>query len=150
MGSTHRHCWTFLFPWLVCLVAGISSSCAPLGGQKENEKGLLLAVDRFSKDIRWEDYKSASSWIAPEAKDQFWDQADRLHEGVRIVDYQVVDVLLDGISGKVTLRYRFYQKQNPQIQTRTLHQQWLFSDKNGVWQVVRNDFQRLMPNFNFE
>jgi hypothetical protein len=117
-----------------------------LGGQKDNEKGLLLAVERFSKDLRWEDYKSASAWIAPSAKEEFWGQADRLHEGVRIVDYQIVDAGLDGFSGKVTLRYRFYQKQNPQIQNRTLHQQWLYSEKDEAWQVVRHDLQKLMPN----
>ena len=54
--------------WSVSLPA-FSASCTLLGGQKDDEQGLLLAADRFNKDLRWEDYKSASSWIAPAAKE---------------------------------------------------------------------------------
>jgi hypothetical protein len=146
MGSIRWQYRMFLFPWLVCLVAGLFSSCGVLDTRKDNEKGLLLAVDRFTKDLRWEDYKSASVWIAPSAQKAFWDLADRLHEQVRIVDYQLVDVGVNEISGNATLRFRFYQKQNPRIQTVTLHQQWLFSETDRVWQVERNDLQKLMPD----
>jgi hypothetical protein len=146
MGLMRPHGRTFLFFWLVCLAAGFFSSCSTLRGQNEDEKGLILAVERFSKDIRWGDYRSAAAWVDPSAKEEFWDQADRLREAVRILDYQIVDVGLNGFSGKVTLRYRFYQKQNPQIQTRTLHQHWLFSDQDRAWQVVRNDLHKLMPD----
>jgi hypothetical protein len=146
MGSTRWQCWMFLFPWLICLVAGLFSSCAVLNAQKDNEQGLHLAVDRFNRDLRWEDYKSASVWIAPSAQKAFWDLADRLHETVRIVDYQVVDEGVNELSGNATLRFRFYHKQNPRIQTKTLHQLWLFSAKDGVWQVERHDLQKLMPD----
>jgi hypothetical protein len=146
MGLMRPHGRTLLFFWLVCLAAGFFSSCATLRGQNEDEKGLVLAVERFSKDIRWGDYRSAVAWIAPSAKEEFWDLADRLREAVRIIDYQIVDVGVNGFSGKAMLRYRFYQKQNPQLQTRTLHQQWLFSEQDRAWQVVRNDLQKLMPD----
>jgi hypothetical protein len=146
MGFNRPHWRMFVFFWLACLAAGFFSSCAPLRGQNEDEKGLLLAVERFSKDIRWGDYKSAMAWIEPSAKEEFWGLADRLYDSVRIIDYQIVDVGLNGSSAKVSLRYRFYQKQDPRIQTRTLHQHWLFSDQDRAWQVVRNDLRKLMPD----
>ena len=146
MGSTRWKRWMLFFPCWVCLVAGFTSSCTTFGGQKSNEKGLLLAAERFSQDLHWEDYKSALTSIAPAARGEFMDLVERLQGRVRIVGYQIMDVGTSGLSGNVTLRYRFYQKQNPQLQTRTLHQLWLFSEKDGVWQVVRYDLQQLMPD----
>ncbi len=145
MCSTPWKRWMLLFPCLVCLVAGLSASCTLLGGQRGDDQGLRLAAERFNKDLRWEDYRSALSWIAPAAKEAFMDQADRLQGRVRIMEYQVMDVSSDGLSGNVILRYRFYQKQDPQLQTRTLHQQWFFSEQDHVWQVVKDDLQKLMP-----
>jgi hypothetical protein len=115
------------------------------GGQRSDDKGLLLAADRFSREVRWEDYKSALAWIAPEAREEFMEQADRLQGCVRIMEYQIMEVRINGLFGNVTLRYRFYQKQNPQPQTRTLHQQWLYSERDRAWQVVTNGLQNLMP-----
>ena len=146
MGSIGWHRSMFLLSWLICLLAGFSASCNTLGGEKQNEEGLLLAVDRFNKDLRWEDFKSASALIDSAAKEKFWDEADRLHATVRIVDYQIVDTDVDGYAANVTLRFRFYQKQNPQVQTRTLHQQWLFSEKDRAWRVVKDDVRKLMPD----
>lgn len=146
MGFTRWEYRMFLFPCLVCLVAGLSFSCAGLGGQGDNEKALNKAVDRFNRDLRWEDYKAASTWIAPSAQKAFWDLADRMHESVRIIDYQLVDVGVNELSGNATLRYRYYQKQNPRIQTGTLHQRWLFSEKDRVWHVEQHDLQKLMPD----
>jgi hypothetical protein len=145
MGSTPWKRWMVFFPCWVCLIAGFSASCTMFDAQKSNDQALFLAVDRFNQNLRWEDYKSALTWIAPAAKGEFMDQIESLQGRVRIMGYQVMDVGTSGLSGNVTLLYRFYQKRNPQIQTRTLHQQWLFSEKDRVWQVVRNDLQQLMP-----
>ena len=145
MGSTRWKRWMIIFPCWLCLVAGFSSSCTMFGGQKSDDQGLLLAAESFNQALRWEDYKSALAWIAPAARGEFMDQVDRLQDRVRIMGYQVMDAGISGLSGNVTLRYRFYQKQNPQLQTRTLHQQWLFSEQDRAWQVVRNDLQLLMP-----
>jgi hypothetical protein len=135
-----------LLPFLLCLLAGHLCSCGLWGGQKSGEEGLLAAADHFNTDVRWEDYKAASACIAPSGKEEFWNQVERLQGRVRIMDYQVVDVGLkdDGESGTVTLRYRFFHKNNPQIQTKTLRQQWLFSKKDRTWQVVEYDLQKLM------
>jgi len=147
MCSIRRSTLRFLFPLLLCLLTGFLSSCSMFGGEKDNQEGLLLSVDRFNKDLRWEDYKSAATSIAPSAKKEFWDQVDWLQGRVRIIDYQVVEVDMGdgGGSGTVALRYRFFPKNNPQPQTRTLHQQWVFSKKTGAWEVVRHDLQKLMP-----
>lgn len=147
MCSSNRQRRMIIFPFLLCLLAGFLCSCALFGGAKHDEEALRLAADRFSTGLRWEDYKSASAYIAPDAKEGFWEQADRLQGRVRIMEFQVVDVGIigNGSSGNVTLRYRFFHKRNPQLQTTMLNQQWLFSDRDRVWQVVRSDLEKLMP-----
>jgi hypothetical protein len=147
MSSTHRkHCviWLRLMP---CLIAGLLSSCALLGGQSGDRKGLLEAAERFNKDLRWEDFRSAAAWISPSVKEAFWEEADRLQGRVRIMEFQVaeVDLLDNGHSGTVILRCRFYHKRSPLLQITTLRQQWVFSEKDYAWQVVNSDLQKLMP-----
>jgi hypothetical protein len=146
MYSIRRSTLRLLFPLLLCLLPGFLTSCGLFGGQKDSQEGLTQAADRFNKDVRWEDYKSAATCIAPSGKEDFWNQIDRLQGRIRIIDYQVVDVGLEdgGASGTVSLRYRFFPKNNPQPQTRTLHQKWLFSREAGAWQIVRHDLQKLM------
>jgi hypothetical protein len=146
MSSIRRSTFRFFFPLLLCLLPGFLTSCNLFGGQKDNQEGLLQAAERFNKDVRWEDYKSAATWIAPSGKEDFWDQIDRLQGRIRIIDYQVVDAALEdgGASGTVALRYRFFPKNNPQPQTKTLHQKWLYSREAGAWQIERHDLQRLI------
>jgi hypothetical protein len=146
MISIHRTALRHLFPFLLCLLPFLFNSCSLFGGQKDNQKGLLDAADRFNKSVRWEDYKSAANWIGPSAKEEFWDQVDRLQGRIRVIDYQVVDAIMEdrGGSGTVVLRYRFFPKNNPQPQIRTLHQQWIFSKEAGGWQILRDDLQKLM------
>lgn len=132
---------------ILWLLAGILCSCSLLSTQKGDEEALRLAADRFNTNLRWEDYKAAATRMAPSKREDFWNQADRLQGQVRIMDYQVVDVSMndaDG-SGAVTLRYRFFHKRNPQLQTTMVHQKWVFSDREHVWQVVKNDMEQLMP-----
>ncbi len=146
MWSIHWKLRNLLLPLSLCLLAGVLCSCGLWGGQKSNEEGLLAAVDHFNTDVRWEDFKTAAACIAPSGKEEFWNQVDRLQGRVRIMDFQVVDASLrdNGESGTVILRYRYYHKNNPQIQTKTLHQRWLFSKQDRAWQVVDHDLQKLI------
>ena len=148
MSSTRWKRWIFFLPLTPCFLAGLLSSCTLFGGQSSDDKGLLVVAERFNKDLRWEDYSSAAVCIAPAAKEEFWDEVDRLQRLVRIMDFQVVDVAIadGGRSGSVTLRFRFYYKRSPQLQTKTLRQQWLFSEKDRAWQIVSDDLQKLMPD----
>lgn len=135
------------FPLLLCLLAGLLCSCTLFGGVNNDEQALLTAADRFSTGLRWEDYRSAAKYIPPTGKDAFWEQTERLQGRVRIMEFQVVDVGItgNGNSGNVVVRYRFFHKRNPQLQTTTLNQQWQFFDRDRGWQVVRDDLEKLMP-----
>ena len=107
---------------------------------------MLGAADRFNTDLKWQDYKSAASRMAPSERESFWGKVDQLQGRIRIMDYQVVDVNLKGKegSGTVILRYRFFSTSNPQLQTKTLHQKWVFSERGEGWQVVENDLEKIM------
>lgn len=132
---------------LVCLLVAILSSCSLWNTQKSDEGALRQAVDRFNANLRWEDYKAAAARMVPSGRENFWEQVEWLQGQVRIMDYQVVDVRMNGAegSGTVTLRYRFFHKRNPQVQTTMLHQKWIYSEKDGSWQVVKNDLEKLVP-----
>lgn len=132
---------------LLWLLAGIVVACGPLSSDKNDEQALLAAADRFNRDLRWEDYKAAATRTAPSKRDNFWDQVDRMQGQVRIMDHQVVDVAMNREegSGTVTLRYRFFLKRRPQLQTAMVHQKWVFSEKEHVWQVMGNDLEKLIP-----
>ena len=147
MFHIRRSATKFFFLTLMCLLPALLGSCGLFGGQKDNQEGLLKAAERFNKDVRWEDYRSAANWIAPLAKEEFWNQVDHLQGRIRVIDCQVVDAIVEerGAIGTVVLRYRFFPKNNPQPQIKTLHQEWLFSKEAGGWQIVRHDLQKLMP-----
>ncbi len=147
MHLPRRKCPAFVSALLLWLLAGIVCSCGPLASDKNDEEALLLAADRFNRDLRWEDYKAAATRTAPSKRDDFWDQVDRMQGQVRIMEYQVVDVAMnrDEGSGTVTLRYRYFLKRRPQLQTAMVHQKWVFSEKEYVWQVVKNDLEKLIP-----
>jgi len=132
---------------LLCFLTGILCSCSMLSSQKGNEQALRVAADRFNTSLRWEDYKAAATRTAPSRREDFWNQVERLRGQVRIMDYEVMDVSLNDTdrSVTVTLRYRFFHKRNPQLQTTTVRQKWEFSEREHVWQVVRNDMEQLMP-----
>jgi hypothetical protein len=146
MRSTRRKHPTLFYALLACLLAGMLSSCGLFSSQKNDGQALLGAADRFNTDLKWQDYKSAASRIAPSERESFWGKVDQLQGRIRIMDYQVVDVNLDGKegSGTVILRYRFFSTSNPQLQTKTLHQKWVFSERGEGWQVVENDLEKIM------
>lgn len=135
------------FILLLWLLAGILCSCALFGGQRNDEEALRLTADRFNRALRWEDYQAAAARVAPSRREVFWGLVDRMQGQVRVMDYQVVDVVLNGKDGlgTVTLRYRFFLKRKPQLQTVMVHQKWAFSDRDQTWQVVKDDLDQLLP-----
>lgn len=126
-----------VFAMVFFFVAAVSvSGCATLGGNKDDAEALMNAADKFNKDLRWEEYKAASHWVAPATKMAFWNCVDKVQGQMRIMEYDIRDAYLeDKRSGVVIVRYRLYFKNNPQLQVKTLRQEWVFSDKERSWTV---------------
>lgn len=125
------------FAMVFFFLAAVSvPGCATLGGNKDDAEALMNAADKFNKDLRWEEYKAASLWVAPATKMAFWNCVDKVQGQMRIMEYDIRDAYLeDKRSGVVIVRYRLYFKNNPQLQVKTLRQEWVFSDKERSWTV---------------
>jgi hypothetical protein len=130
---------------LVVLVALLAVGCAGMTQMKLNEDGLREAVVKFNDALRWRDYQQAIVWVAPTQQEDFWRQTEILQENFRIVDYQVQRLQFDAssASGSVTLRYRFYKVQNPQVQSQNVQQRWQYFEQASNWRIVQSGLATL-------
>jgi hypothetical protein len=51
-----------------------------------------------------------------------------------------------GLYGTAMLRFRYYYRNDPQVRTKTLRQQWRFLEKEKTWQVVQFSLEELMDD----
>lgn len=133
--------------FLLCLLALALSACGALSKGNHDLEALTKAAQTFNKGFRWEEYAAAAAWVAPSAKVDFWEHADRMQGHVRVMDTEIRDVYLkdNPHEGMVIVRCRVFYKNNPQVQVKTLHQKWRFSPKEKTWQVVDPDIAKLTP-----
>lgn len=122
------------------------SACASIQGGKADPKLLGETVDKFLSAIRWEEYKAASEFLAPSQRAQFWEDMDLFQRRVRVMDFKVRDVITHEKSpfGQVVILCRFYHTNDPQLLTKTLHQEWRFLEQGKMWQVTRHDLETLI------
>jgi len=124
---------------LVLLVPFLAAGCAGMTQRNMNEDGLREAVVKFNDALRWRDYQQAILWVASAQQEDFWRQTEALQDNVRIVDYQIQRLQVDAsnASGSVTLRYRFYKLQNPQLQFQNVQQRWQYLEQAANWRIVQ-------------
>ena len=124
---------------LVLFVPLLAAGCAGMTQRKMNEEGLREAVVKFNDALRWRDFQHAILWVAFPQQEDFWRQTEVLQDNVRIVEYQIQNLQVDAssASGSVTLRYRFYKVQNPQLQFQNVQQRWQYLDQEANWRIVQ-------------
>ena len=124
---------------LVLLAPLLAAGCAGVTQRKMNEDGLREAVGKFNDALRWRDYQHAALWVGFPQQEDFWRQTEALQDNVRIIDYQIQRLQVDAssASGSVTLRYRFYKVQNPQLQFQNVQQRWQYLDQEANWRIVQ-------------
>jgi hypothetical protein len=130
---------------LVLLVPLLAAGCAGVTQRKMNEEGLREAVVKFNDALRWRDYQHAVLWVASPQQEDFWRQTEAMQDNVRIVEYQIQRLQVDAssASGSVTLRYRFYKVQNPQLQFQNVQQRWQYLDQEANWRIVQSGLATL-------
>lgn len=126
---------------LIFILLLFSVSCATINKPKNDEKSLLIAVQGFLKAMKWEEYKIASVWVAPSAKEDFWKNIDRFQGKLHLLDYEIRDIGFQNPNPTKTvlLRCRYYSTSDPELRTKTLHQKWVFSVSPEGWQVLEPD-----------
>jgi hypothetical protein len=139
----------FFWPLIICMpVVFLSiSSCASLGKSAGDEKDLTSAVQSFNFSVRWGEYKEASVWVIPQTRNYYWELSDWLVDNVRILDFEVRDVVFDEASntGTSSVYYRFFYKDDPYIKTKTVEQKWRYEQSGKLWQVVQHNLESLVP-----
>lgn len=111
-----------------------------------NPKELRLAIDQFHNAVRWEAYDAAMIFVSPPLMDDFSRLSDMLRDKVRITDFEVRQPRFDAKtkSGWVTVHFKLYRQNNPQLETIAVREKWTFPDKGDRWQIVQHDFKDLM------
>ena len=127
-------------PTMALTILLFTLSCSTWGKPKNNMNDLLLAEQDFIKAMKWGDYKHASGWIAPEAKEDFWRNVDRFQNHLHIMDYDIRDVIFEGGEGSsiVLLKCRYYFTSDPQLKTKTLRQKWTYGEEPSGWQLQQH------------
>ncbi len=133
---------------LVLFATAALLSCGTLSSEQKSERDLLSAIDAYNTAFRWENYKAAFAWIPPAAQTRFWEQADAFHKSVRILEFEVRDIVLQnqGSQGVVMLNCRFYLTNSPSLQSKTIRQTWQYAEKEKKWQVLQDGYSALMPS----
>ena len=104
----------------------------PWGDQRRLED----AQRSYTQMMRWGDFERASSWVDPDEKERFFQEAETLTD-VRVSDYRIgqLDVGEDGDTASVRVSYRVYSMASL-VEHEVLEvQDWYFDDDEGRWQV---------------
>ncbi|MGV8073972.1 MAG: hypothetical protein AB2L11_05405 [Syntrophobacteraceae bacterium] len=130
-----------------CLLLPVLFSCASPGKAKKNNEGLVAAVQNLNTAIRWQEYNTAAYCMASPLRERFWTLTDGLQKSVRILDFEIRRSSCDelSLSGEATLCYRYYHTDSPQLQTKTVHERYRYSEKEEAWQMVQHDLESLLP-----
>jgi len=124
---------------IVLLLALILAACGSLGSHEEQKvEGLKLSVDTFNGCFKWEDYSKAAVFVPYNKKELFWSDVDRFKGKIRIVDYQIRELLEDQATHTATaiLLFQYWRTDAPIVQTVTFSQKWIYFEKEKRWRVV--------------
>lgn len=126
---------------LFCLI-----SCSTWGKPKNDKAGLYESVKTFNDAIRWEDYRVASTFMPPSAKDTYWEQVDELQKNVRIMEFEVREITVEPekLRGEAYVRCQYFHTNNPKLLTRNLKQSWRYSEEDKAWSVEYHDLDQIL------
>jgi hypothetical protein len=134
-----------------CLYAFVLSSsvaCAVFGGGvKQDEEGLQKSVEAFNAAVRWNDFKGATAFLPIPARERFWNLVDQMEAKVRIMEFEIREVMQDKLlpTGTVFIRFRYYRTNDPHVLMKTVQQKWRYEEKDKTWLVVEHNLNSLLP-----
>jgi hypothetical protein len=149
MHMENRHTLTNLMRVLgiVGLVLWGCTYCSSMETTADiNPKDLRLAIDQFHNAVRWEAYDRALIFVSPSLVDDFSRLTDRLEGKVRVTEFDVRRPRFDPQTkcGWITVHFKLYRYNSPQLETKTVREQWCLANKGDLWQIVQHDFKELM------
>ena len=88
----------------------------------------------------------ASAFVPPDLQEQFWQLADIMEKRMRLTDYDIRNVSMakNGDSFPVIIRFHYYVTNDPHLQTKTVRQQWFFSQETENWMITQSGLEALV------
>lgn len=129
----------------VIFIFGLVGGCAALNKSKNNVKELASAVEAFNTALRWGDFKQASVFVAPASQEKFWQQSDKLEGRMRLTEYDIRYINWQSTAHfvPVTIRYRYYFTNDPNLETETVTQIWSYSEEMQHWLITQSGLDPL-------
>jgi len=118
-------------------VLALSLLAAACGSGMSNQDRLLEAVHRFNDDVRWGRWDSASTWLAPATRREFFrDLAVRTHRGdLQTADVEVVGFQpLAGDRAIVRVERAWYLISESELHEGLFEQSWALLE--GEWRML--------------
>ncbi|AFE04413.1 hypothetical protein COCOR_01975 [Corallococcus coralloides DSM 2259] len=117
---------------MVALVLGGACAHTP---PKSDLEALKPAVEGFHKNLRWRNYRTVSTFLVPEERQDFDRKRRELNDDrdLTVTDYEIEDVKLaeDGRHATVQSRIQWMRLPSVTEQNDTVTSEFVFRD--GVW-----------------
>jgi hypothetical protein len=104
--------------------------------QTQKENLLSLRVERFNRNVYWGGLNDAAEFVAGEARQPFFQEAQRRKKEEKIVDLEVtsIEFVNDGNTAEVVVQTRYFPKKGAQYVTaRQERQVWQFYRMSDGW-----------------
>ena len=95
---------------------------------------LESANTAFARQIRWSDFTALAQQIAPERQAEFFKLAASNEDNLKVNDFEVQDVQVNGDKAVVHSRISWYLQ--PSITNKTESMSVLWEQKGGAWLIV--------------
>lgn len=114
-------------------------------GAQQSVEPLEPAVRLYGDGIRWQRFDDAASRLPPERRDDFLDQRDRLHDDLRVHDYEIIRVRFgpEGRRARVHVKYSWYLESRGVVHETHAIQRW--HRPAEVWLMVGEEHLRGEP-----
>jgi hypothetical protein len=121
-------------------------ACSTLPGSRTNKDAFASAVESFNTALRWGDYKLAAAFVAAAEQERFWRFSDLMEGRIKITNYEIRQLTWNEVEAQIPVfvKFQYFFMNDPYLQTRTIRQQWLFSEQAKGWQVAESDLMDLV------
>lgn len=115
------------------LITVVFLACGAPQGRSEND--LAASIQQFNEGVRWERFSAAATSIPPALRSQFVDEMDQRASGLKITDYEVLNVAPHGDrEARAQIKLSWYRASEGTVHETHAIQTW---ERHGkVWWMV--------------
>ena len=133
----------------VCLVRYVGALCwvwaiAACAGPGKAEP-LANTVRAYNDAVRWQRFQVAAAHVPASRQDHFLDQRDRIHDDLRINDYEVIRVRYDQNGSRARVHVKFVWHRDSEGIVRDTHAVQTWHRQGKHWLLMRETHLRGAP-----